>query len=166
MEEELQNPNPTIFDNKAKIDFARVGDEKNMNKTDPIDREEIYDIVKNILDPEHPLTLQQLNVVSLNLIKVNDNQVTVFFTPTVPNCSMSTLIGLLIKTKLMISLPKNYKIDVYIEPGKHITEDAINKQLNDKERVFAALENSQLRKILSKGIETGADFQEFSQLYA
>ena len=31
-----------------------------------------------------------------------------------------------------------------IEPGKHDTEKDINKQLNDKERVFAALENPHL----------------------
>ncbi len=31
-----------------------------------------------------------------------------------------------------------------IEKGKHDTEEDINKQLNDKERVLAALENANL----------------------
>lgn len=71
----------------------------------------------------------------------------VLFTPTIPNCSLSSLIGLCIKVKLLYSVPKEYKVDVLIEPGKHITEDAINKQLCDKERVYAALEAEGLKSI-------------------
>ena len=33
---------------------------------------------------------------------------------------------------------------MYIERGKHEQEQEINKQLNDKERVLAALENANL----------------------
>jgi hypothetical protein len=58
---------------------------------------------------------------------------------------MSTLIGLTIKVKLLNTVSSKYKIDVLIEPGKHYTEDAINKQLNDKERVYAAMESEHLR---------------------
>ncbi len=125
----------------------------------------MYDIIKNVNDPEHPLTLQQLNVVSSRLIKINNNIVKVYFTPTIPNCSMSTLIGLLIKVKLLLSLPKKYKVDVYIEPGKHYLEDSINKQLNDKERVFAAFENDQIKKLIKKGVENGLDYEEYISTY-
>jgi len=31
-----------------------------------------------------------------------------------------------------------------VTPGTHATEEAVNKQLNDKERVAAALENSDI----------------------
>ena len=41
-------------------------------KRDTITPNEIFDIVRNIQDPEHPLTLEQLNVVRLELIKVVD----------------------------------------------------------------------------------------------
>lgn len=41
-------------------------------KRDAITVNEIFDIVRNIQDPEHPLTLEQLNVVRLELIKVVD----------------------------------------------------------------------------------------------
>lgn len=78
---------------------------------------------------------------------------------------MSTLIGLLIKVKLLLSLPKKYKIDVFIEPGKHYLEDSINKQLNDKERVFAAFENDQIKKLIRKGVENGLDLDEFMSKY-
>ncbi|CAA6669620.1 unnamed protein product [Spirodela intermedia] len=97
-------------------------------------------------DPEHPYTLEELKVVSEDAIDVDDKQshVRVTFTPTVEHCSMATLIGLSIRVKLMRSLPSRFKVDIRVAPGTHATEDAVNKQLNDKERVAAALENPNL----------------------
>lgn len=37
-----------------------------------------------------------------------------------------------------------WQVDIYVTPGTHSTEAAVNKQLNDKERVAAALENPNL----------------------
>jgi len=107
-------------------------------------------MLRNINDPEHPLTLEQLNVVNPDLIEVNnkDSYVKVQFTPTITQCSMATLIGLMIRVKLHRSLSTRFKVDVMIESGKHDTEKDINKQLNDKERVFAALENPHLSGII------------------
>jgi hypothetical protein len=39
---------------------------------DPFDEEEVFDMIRCINDPEHPLTLEQLNVVNLQDIKVAD----------------------------------------------------------------------------------------------
>lgn len=107
----------------------------------------VYEIVRYINDPEHPLTLEQLNIITPNSITVDNinKYIIVYFTPTIPNCSMSTLIGLMIKVKLLNSVSSKFKVDVYVTPGKHMSEDAINKQLNDKERVYAALESDSLR---------------------
>lgn len=58
--------------------------------------------------------------------------------------SMATLIGLCLRVKLMRSLPARFKISININPGTHASEKAVNKQLNDKERVHAALENERL----------------------
>ncbi len=66
---------------------------------------------------------------------------------------MATLIGLSIKVKLLRSLPPSYKIEVSIKPGTHSTELAINKQLSDKERVAAALENIHLLQVVNKCLE-------------
>lgn len=78
----------------------------------------------------------------------------VLFTPTIPHCSMATLIGLSIKVRLLWSLPSRFKISVTITPGTHASEYAINKQLDDKERVAAALENVHLSTVLNKCIAT------------
>ena len=47
-------------------------EEEEEEKRDTITPNEIFDIVRNIQDPEHPLTLEQLNVVRLELITVVD----------------------------------------------------------------------------------------------
>uniref|UniRef100_A0A3B3IKL7 Cytosolic iron-sulfur assembly component 2B n=1 Tax=Oryzias latipes TaxID=8090 RepID=A0A3B3IKL7_ORYLA len=113
-------------------------------------------LIRSISDPEHPLSLEELNVVEQVRVQVNDAEstVSVEFTPTIPHCSMATLIGLSIKVKLLRSLPNRFKIDVHITPGTHASEAAVNKQLADKERVAAALENSSLLEVVNQCLTT------------
>jgi metal-sulfur cluster biosynthetic enzyme len=87
-------------------------------------------------------------------VKVDDrnNLVDITFTPTIPHCSIATLIGLCIRVKLLRSLPNRFKVDIRVTPGTHASEEAVNKQLNDKERVAAALENTQLLSVVNKCI--------------
>lgn len=131
---------------------------RNEDKEESFDAAEIFELIRHINDPEHPLTLEQLNVAQLENIQVQDNgkgdhkassTVDVTFTPTIPHCSMATLIGLCINVKLIRSLPRRFKVRVTITPGTHATEDAVNKQLNDKERVAAALENGALLRVVN-----------------
>ena len=42
------------------------------------------------------------------------------------------------------------KVDVTVTPGSHASEHQVNKQLNDKERVAAALENSSLLEVVNR----------------
>jgi len=42
------------------------------------------------------------------------------------------------------------QVDVSIAPGTHASEAAVNKQLADKERVAAALENSHLLEVVNQ----------------
>ncbi|CAA0838811.1 MIP18 family protein [Striga hermonthica] len=102
--------------------------------------------IRDIKDPEHPYTLEDLNVISEDAIEVDNERshIRVTFTPTVQHCSMATVIGLCLQVKLMRSLPSRFKVDIRVAPGTHATEAAVNKQLHDKERVAAALENPNL----------------------
>lgn len=145
---------------------------------DRLCKDEIYEIVRNIQDPEHPLTLEQLGVVSREQIEVHDvlddddddenesadnmntdaapySTIHVRFTPTVPHCSMATLIGLSLRVKLLRSVSSRFKVCVSIEPGTHQSENAVNKQLMDKERICAALENPHLCKVVNRCIGNG-----------
>lgn len=145
-------------------DSANVEEVK--TKRDPLVAKEIFDIIRNIQDPEHPLTLEQLKVVNLDHIDVVEatsdsafSTVDVRFTPTIPHCSMATLIGLSIRVKLLRSLPKRFKVTVRINPGTHASELAVNRQLNDKERVIAALENKHLLGVVNTCISSGMESQ-------
>ncbi|URE03737.1 hypothetical protein MUK42_31375 [Musa troglodytarum] len=129
--------------------------------------------IRDIQDPEHPYTLEELKVVTEDSIEVNDKKshVSVTFTPTVEHCSLATTIGLCLRVKLMRSLPSRYKdfageytdvtlvwsehfmVDIRVAPGTHATEAAVNKQLNDKERVAAALENPNLMYMIDRCLE-------------
>lgn len=88
----------------------------------------VFELIRNIKDPEHPYTLEQLNVVSLEDIfvgKIDENEpciqdeesdehldaplckvglpinyIHVIFTPTVPHCSMAGIIGLCIRRRI------------------------------------------------------------------
>jgi len=81
-------------------------------------------------------------------------EVRVEFVPTVPHCSLATLIGLCLKTKLDRELPPGqFKVDLAIKEGTHSTADEVTKQINDKERVAAALENPNLRETVDNCIK-------------
>ncbi|KAL8557861.1 Cytosolic iron-sulfur assembly component 2B [Nucella lapillus] len=120
----LENENPTIF--RRSKDRPILPDEEDDNVVDKIDDREVFDMIREINDPEHPLSLEELNVLEESKVTVNDEEesVHIFFTPTIPHCSMATLIGLAIRVKLLRALPARFKVDVQITPGSHASEEA------------------------------------------
>lgn len=151
---ELENINPNIYHKTDKRQETNADWDDNV--ADPFDEREVFDIIRNINDPEHPLTLEELHVAQLENVTVDNakNTIHVFFTPTIPHCSMATLIGLSIRVKLLRALPPRFKVSVEITPGTHASEQAVNKQLADKERVAAAMENDHLIKVINQCIAT------------
>ncbi|QDZ18554.1 iron-sulfur cluster assembly protein [Chloropicon primus] len=131
---------------------ATLQEEEGSDEREPIDSIEVFEHIRDIADPEHPYSLEQLGIVSHEDIKVDDVKgvIDVYFTPTVAHCSMATLIGLCIRAKIMRVLPSRFKVKVVLSKGSHSTEEAVNKQLNDKERVLAALENPNLLQLVNK----------------
>eukprot|EP00930_Biecheleria_cincta_P089983 TRINITY_DN79327_c0_g1_i1.p1 TRINITY_DN79327_c0_g1~~TRINITY_DN79327_c0_g1_i1.p1 ORF type:complete len:180 (+),score=34.70 TRINITY_DN79327_c0_g1_i1:31-540(+) len=164
------NPNPVVYGGGGQALQFRSLEEllEVTNLQDELTPQEVYESLRHLSDPEHPnLSLEQLKVVECGHVWVNAEQNTVFvrFTPTVPTCSVATLIGLTIKAKMLRSLPQRYKVDVEITPGTHNQEDQVNKQLADKERVAAALENPALRNLINNGI-AGTDRPDLKLLLA
>lgn len=100
--------------------------------------------------------------------------INITYTPTVAHCSLTSLIGLSIHCKLNRDFPLRchdamfqmidedflhyfyrdqdvedeekirFKMKILVFPGSHSTESEVNRQINDKERRFAALENRRL----------------------
>lgn len=118
----------------------------------------VADLISSISDPEHPLSLGSLAVVNLPDIHIlpptsphsSISTVVVEVTPTITHCSLATVIGLGVRVRLEQALPPRFRIDVRIKKGTHSTDDAVTKQLQDKERVAAALENSTLMDVIRK----------------
>jgi len=84
--------------------------------------------LRTIKDPEKPQTLEQLDVVYEDCINICQHTprgisvIRVEFNPTVPHCSLATLIGLCIRVKLERHLSASFKLDIYIKKGAHSTE--------------------------------------------
>lgn len=86
--------------------------------------EEVYDLIKDIRDPEKPHTLEELGVVSEEEIRVERDSYTylsVTLMPTVPHCHLAAIIGLCVRQKLERELPYSFKLDIFIKEGTHTT---------------------------------------------
>lgn len=121
-------------------------------------QETVYDLISGIRDPEKPETLEELRVVSEEGVSVRRLEggrllVNIEFVPTVPHCSLASIIGLTMRSKLDKYLPYKTKVDINIKEGTHDTADEINKQINDKERISAAMENPNLLKLVDECVE-------------
>lgn len=144
--------------------ISEASDSDDEYEAEAIDEQEIYDLVATMSDPEHPITLGALAVVSLPDISIRPTipnrpesplrTVTVLVTPTIQHCSLATVIGLGVRVRLEESLPARFRVDVRIKEGTHSTADEVNKQLADKERVAAALWNPTLQSFIKKMLET------------
>ncbi|EMC94998.1 hypothetical protein BAUCODRAFT_140220 [Baudoinia panamericana UAMH 10762] len=134
------------------------------DEREEIDEQEVYDLISTISDPEHPLSLGSLGVVTLDDIAIippasprsRISSVRVLITPTTSACSLTTVIGLGVKVRLLNALPPRFRVDVRIKEGTSRTADEVNKQLGDKERVAAAMENRSLVNVVNNMLATCA----------
>lgn len=55
---EIQNKNPQIYEIDQKVDQNRIEQERDETVADPIDSQEVFDMIRHLPDPEHPLTLE------------------------------------------------------------------------------------------------------------
>jgi metal-sulfur cluster biosynthetic enzyme len=159
----MENPNPEIdvhVPSESVLDRLTLADISNMSNSEyePVTAEEVFSLLREIKDPEHPeLTLAQLKVVRLDQIQVVDkpedeSYILVSYTPTIPTCSVAVLIGLTLLRKLQLSVSSRFRVFVKIFPGSHVQEKQVNRQLGDKERVAAAMENPNLSKMVRNGV--------------
>lgn len=66
------NQNPTIHQHITPRERDYTWQELDNSIYDPVDSREIFDFIRDINDPEHPLTLEDLNVVNEEHIEVDD----------------------------------------------------------------------------------------------
>ncbi|KAK9305623.1 hypothetical protein QLX08_003404 [Tetragonisca angustula] len=150
---------PTSDEMEAVEDCLDAKNRGLVSQSDTELKESVYDLLRTIKDPEKPQTLEQLDVVYEDCVEIlrqtpkGVSVIRIEFNPTVPHCSLATLIGLCIRVKLERHLVALFKLDIFIKKGAHSTEQEINKQINDKERIAAAMENPNLRELVEKCIQ-------------
>lgn len=133
--------------------------------------DDVFDELSIIADPEKaPLTLTDLDVISRDQIQVRDlgpqqkglkrKSVVVWLKPTVPHCHFMLNIALAVRLRLQSCLPTlnfSWKIFIHVVEGSHLQWKEIEKQVNDKERVAAAMENRLLMTEIQRMIDPGAE---------
>ncbi|POW10057.1 hypothetical protein PSTT_06293 [Puccinia striiformis] len=153
----VQQATSTIHEDRHYLDsldlFDEEDDQPNLSsdltqkeEEERIDSEEIFDLIRSITDPEHPLTLEDLSVVSPEQI-------------TVHSYHSSLLYGYPYRVDAEGSLVEVFTFPIQsrhikIKEGTHQSENSVNKQLNDKERVAAALENNHLLGVVQQCLST------------
>lgn len=150
---------PSLADSFSSPEASSDSDD---DTREEIDEQEVYDLISAISDPEHPLSLGSLGVVTLDDISIIPPKsprsrisiVQVLLTPTTSACSLTTVIGLGVKVRLLQALPPRFRVDVRIKEGTSKTADEVNKQLGDKERVAAAMENQNLISVVNNMLST------------
>ncbi|KAF0975739.1 hypothetical protein FDP41_005066 [Naegleria fowleri] len=126
---------------------------------DEFDEIDLFESIADIRDPEHPYSLEELNIVNEHSIVFDSNNIVkIYFTPTVKHCSLVSHISLCIRERLKNRYGKHtfttkYKLEIYVTEGSHNEEEQVNKQMNDKERVTAALENPLIMELVRQCIK-------------
>ena len=154
----LENSSPKLL-NRSESSVELIFKD---GKLENINNSSIFELIRDIKDPEHPYTLEQLNVVSLQDISISKitkqvactkgqpiPTIDVIFTPTVPHCSLAGIIGLTIGWQLERHI-KGYWIRIAIKEETHTNWKALNKQLLDRDRVLAAFENEDMQAIINE----------------
>ena len=90
---DFSNPAPEVH---APLELrAPAKRPKTEDGRETIDGWEVFELLRDIQDPEHPHSLEELKVMQPEGCEIDDaaGTVDIHFTPTIPHCSMSTLIG-------------------------------------------------------------------------
>ncbi len=83
----IENLNPSVY---QKLDSRKLTTTDYDNDyIDEIDEREVFDYIRSIQDPEHPLTLEELNVLDIESVNIDKKNSVCYvqFTPTIPHCS-------------------------------------------------------------------------------
>ncbi len=116
------------------------------------DKEDVLRVLRNVNDPEHPVSILDLDIVTENDIEVDDDHVEVQFAPTVPFCPMGGAIGIVIKYALEKEL--GLEAEVKVKPGAHVQEEMLNQTINDPESYQETLDRLRNSGLLDRCLQS------------
>ena len=115
-----------------------------------LDKVELIEALRSVYDPEYPLSVIDLKIVSEEDISLDGEKVKVLFTPTSPLCPMGGMIGALIKYALEKTVGKG--VEVSLKPGTHTQEKMLNEMLGNEKQYKDTIERLKKAGILEKCI--------------
>jgi len=104
-----------------------------------METEDVMTVLRRVLDPEHPVNVVEMGLVTDEDVTIQGEEIRIQFAPTVPQCPMGAVIGIIIRKAVEDEFPKN-KVSVQVKPGTHMREDACNAMINNNEQYNSAIE--------------------------
>ena len=101
-----------------------------------LEKKQVLKALEKVYDPEHPISVLDLKIVTSDDVTILPNGVRVEFSPTTPFCPMGGAIGVVIKYALEKEL--GVPVEVKVKPGTHVQEKALNETLSDPAKYEAA----------------------------
>ena len=105
-----------------------------------MDKETILKRFQTVYDPEHPVSILDLKIVTAEDISVEDKAISVTFTPTTPFCPMGAVIGVVIK-KVLQDMAPEAAVTVKVKEGSHVREPMVNQMINEPAQYERTLNN-------------------------
>jgi metal-sulfur cluster biosynthetic enzyme len=100
---------------------------------------DVMNVLRRVLDPEHPINVVEMGLVTEEDVTIKENEIHIQFAPTVPQCPMGAVIGIVIRKAVEDKFPTS-KVSVQVKPGTHMREDACNTMINNDEQYNTAIE--------------------------
>ena len=104
-----------------------------------METEDVMKVLRRVLDPEHPINVVEMGLVTEEDVTMKNDEIHIQFAPTVPQCPMGAVIGIVIRKAVEDEFP-NKKVSVQVKPGTHMREDACNIMINNDEQYNSAIE--------------------------
>jgi len=117
-----------------------------------LDKRQVLKALEKVYDPEHPISVLDLKIVTNDDIEILPNGVRVEFSPTTPFCPMGGAIGVVIKYALEKDL--GIPVDVRVKPGTHVQEKALNETLSDPAKYETARKRFQELGLMDQCIQS------------
>ncbi len=117
-----------------------------------LDKKDVLKALQKVYDPEHPISVLDLKIVSEDDIRMLPGRIELEFSPTTPFCPMGGAIGVVIKYALEKQL--GVPVDVKVKPGTHVQEKTLNETLSDPAKYEAARKRFEELGIMDQCIQS------------
>lgn len=101
-------------DNSSNIKIKSFKKDKKENQDFSFDEEKVIDALKNVMDPELPVSIVDLGLIYN--VDVVDNNIKIQMTLTTPGCSMGSMISSQVENTLYALGAKNVIVEVIWDP--------------------------------------------------